>query len=230
VQAIIRTSADPINQSGIVMSLADARELFYMDEEAHELVVRATKSGVSEVLAASLAQAPELAELEVMSWGELVPDLALLVKMSDWVGYIVVLLVLVASIAGIANTLMMSTFERSHELGMLLALGSGPGRLVRLVMVEALLIGLLGVLAGTLAGGLSVAISASQGIDFASWGGAEARDMAYQGLNLPLLVYPRLELLDSIIGLVAIILTSLLAALYPAWVTSRLEPVEAMRA
>jgi ABC-type lipoprotein release transport system permease subunit len=65
----------------------------------------------------------------------------------------------------------------------------------------------------------------------ASWGGSgEVKDMAYKGLNLPLHVYPRLELSDTMLGLVAVLFTSLVASLWPAWIAARLEPMEAMRA
>ena len=46
--------------------------------------------------------------------------------------------------------MMMSTFERRRELGMLLALGANPGRLFRMVATEAALLGALGVFAGEL--------------------------------------------------------------------------------
>lgn len=227
VQSVIRCPVDLVNQSGIVMNIDDARAFLYMGPEAHELVVRTHTGGVAETLAASLAGT--LPELEVLPWTELVPDLALMVQMSDWVGYIVVVLVMIAAVAGIANTLMMSVFERSHELGMLLALGTAPARLVRIVMVEAVLIGVVGIVLGTLAGLLAIAIANINGIDFASWGSEEVRDMAFQGLNLPLHVFPRLALLDILVGLVAISATALLASLWPAWITSRLEPISAMR-
>jgi ABC-type lipoprotein release transport system permease subunit len=54
--------------------------------------------------------------------------------------------------------------------------------------------------------------------------------MAYQGLNLPLHIYPRLEPVDSLVGLMAVIITSMAASVWPAWIAGRLEPVEAMRA
>jgi ABC-type lipoprotein release transport system permease subunit len=54
--------------------------------------------------------------------------------------------------------------------------------------------------------------------------------MAYKGLNLPLLIRPRLAPFDTILGLIAVLFTSLVASLWPAWTAARLEPVEAMRA
>lgn len=126
---------------------------------------------------------------------------------------------------------MMATFERMHEFGMLLALGSRPQRLVRMIVIEAVLTGILGVIIGTGLGYLFVFATADSGIDMASWGGSgEVKDMAYKGLNLPLHVYPRVAPFDTVLGLIAVLFTSLVASLWPAWTAARLEPMEAMRA
>jgi ABC-type lipoprotein release transport system permease subunit len=202
-----------------------------MPDQAHEIVIRTRQAGEAEQMVQRLSQNPMLAEMEIKSWTEIVPELVIILKTSDYVGYFVVIIVFIAAVTGIANTLMMATFERMHEFGMLLALGSRPRRLIRLIVIEAILTGLLGVLLGTVLGYLFVVGTADSGIDMASWGGSgEVKDMAYKGLNLPLHVFPRLELSDTFLGLVAVMFTSLVASIWPAWIAARLEPMEAMRA
>jgi ABC-type lipoprotein release transport system permease subunit len=231
VQDIIKCPADIINQSGIVMSLQDAQRLFVMPNQANEIVIRAKTSGKSRDITRRLSQKSLFAAIEVLPWEEIVPELVLILKMSDYVGYFALVIVFVAAIAGIANTLMMSTFERMHEFGMLLALGTRPMRIVRLIVCEAIFIGILGVAIGTVLGYGFVVGTAERGIDMASWGGeGQVEDMAYQGLNLPLHIYPRLEPVDSLVGLIAVIITSMAASVWPAWIAGRLEPMEAMRA
>ncbi|MEJ2705284.1 MAG: FtsX-like permease family protein [Sedimentisphaerales bacterium] len=231
VQDIIRSPADLINQTGVVMSLADAQRLLVMPDEAHEIVIRAKRSGQTEGIVQRLSRLPALAGLEIKTWEQIVPQLVVILKTSDWVGYFVVIIVFIAAVAGIANTLMMATFERMHEFGMLLALGSRPRRLIRMIVVEAVLTGILGVIIGTALGYLFVFTTSGSGIDMASWGGnGEVRNMAYKGLNLPLLIRPRLEPFDTMLGLIAVLFTSLVASIWPAWIAARLEPMEAMRA
>jgi ABC-type antimicrobial peptide transport system permease subunit len=99
-----------------------------------------------------------------------------------------------------------------------------------MIAFEAVFLGLLGVALGTAAGLALVMITAQTGIDFAYWGGRAAEDLAYQGLNLPLDVYPRPAAIDVFQGLAAILFTALVAAIWPASVAARLEPVKAMRA
>ena len=232
IQDIIKCPVDIVNQSGVVMSLDDAQQLLYMPNAAHEIVVRTNQSGQAKQLSERLRQMEGLNGAEVLPWQELVPELVVLLDMSDWVGYFVVVIVCIAALAGIANTLIMSTFERMHEFGMLLALGSRPRRIVRMIVYEAILTGLLGVAGGTLLGYVFVWVTSSTGIDMASWGGSggEVADMAYKGLNLPLHIYPRLEISDTLLGLAAIMATSLVGSVWPAWIAGRLEPMEAMRA
>jgi ABC-type lipoprotein release transport system permease subunit len=213
------------------MSLQDAQQLFVMPNQANEIVIRARTSGKSREISNRLSRKPLFANIEVLTWEEIVPELVLILKMSDYVGYFVLIIVFIAAIAGIANTLMMSTFERMHEFGMLLALGTRPMRIVNMIVCESIFIGIIGVAIGTVLGYGFVIGTADQGIDMASWGGeGQVEDMSYQGLNLPLHIHPRLEPIDSLFGLAAVIVTSLLASVWPAWIAGRLEPIKAMRA
>jgi ABC-type lipoprotein release transport system permease subunit len=123
----------------------------------------------------------------------------------------------------------MSTYERMHEFGMLLALGCSPRRIVRMIMIEALLLGSLGVVIGTAAGGVFVAVFRRIGIDMGSWGGERLEDFAYAGMTIPFEITPRIEWIDPLVGLVAVMIVSLLAAIWPAASAGRLDPTEAMR-
>jgi ABC-type lipoprotein release transport system permease subunit len=55
-------------------------------------------------------------------------------------------------------------------------------------------------------------------------------DLAFMGLNLPLDIHPWIEFFDVALGFVSVMITSLIAAAWPATVAARLEPMEAMRA
>jgi ABC-type lipoprotein release transport system permease subunit len=230
VDGIIKGPVDLVNQSGIVMPLADAQKLLVLPDQVHELMIRATGLAAVPALLQRLRATPDLAKLDITPWRKLAPELVMIIDMVDKVGYFILLLVLIAAVAGIANTLMMATYERMHEFGMLLALGCTPRRVTRMILCEATFLGGIGVAVGSLLGGIFVAITAHTGVDMASWGGKGVSDVAYAGMRLPLQIYPRLTAMDPVVGLVAVILVSLLAALWPAWVAGRLDPMEAMRA
>ncbi len=125
--------------------------------------------------------------------------------------------------------MMMSTFERTPEFGMLLALGSRPWRIVRMIFAEAVALGLAGAAIGTALGYVGIGVTSYTGLDMAAIGGEAAADISFQGMRMPLLVYPWLKASDVLIGVAALVATSVLAAIWPAAVAARLEPVEALR-
>ncbi len=229
VQQIIKGPSDIVNQTGVLMALADAQQFLQMPDQVHEILVRADRLEHVDALLPALQEMPALAGLEVAPWYEIVPELVMMIDMVDVSGWFVLILVMIAAVAGIMNTLVMSTYERMREFGMLLALGCSPRRIVRMIIIEALLLGSLGAALGTGAGGAFVAVFRRTGIDMASWGGEKLEDFAYAGMTIPLEIIPRIEWSDPLVGLAAVMIVSLLAAIWPAASAGRLDPTEAMR-
>ncbi len=127
------------------------------------------------------------------------------------------LALLVASI-GIANTMVMSVYERTREIGILKAVGASPGDIRLLFMAEASLIGMLGGVVGTIFGwllgiGLNEAILA-----YLAW-----KEIPMTGTFF--VVSGWLVAL----ALAFATLVGLLAGLYPAARAAKLDPLEALR-
>jgi ABC-type antimicrobial peptide transport system permease subunit len=111
---------------------------------------------------------------------------------------------------GMMNTTLMSVIERTREIGVLRALGWRRSRVIRLILGEALTVGLIGGLLGLL---LGVALTGMASL-------SPSVSSMLQGVYTPGIL------------LQALVIALLLAAVggfYPAWRASRLEPVEAMR-
>jgi len=231
VKAVIRSSADIVNRMGVVMSLADAGEFLAMPDQAHEIVIQGTDLERAEELAAQIGQLPGLESAEVLPWREAAPELVEIIDMKGVFDLIFIAILFVAAAAGIANTAVMSTFERTREFGMLLAVGTRPGRIVRMVLIESVILGLVGVAIGSLIGAALVKITGHTGIDYAALAGmsGEGTDFGFKGLNFSYIIYPKFEWRHVIFGVAAVTATSVVASVWPAAVASRLEPVEAMR-
>jgi ABC-type lipoprotein release transport system permease subunit len=233
VKAVIRSMTDVVNRLGIVMPMAEAGRFLAMPDQAHEIIIHGDDPKESEVLAASIAGLPGLKDAEVLGWRQAAPELVSMMDMKDVFDLIFVAILFVAAAAGIANTMTMSTFERTHEFGMLLAIGSRPWRVVGMVFVESITLGLVGVAIGSILGTALVLITSYTGIDYAaltsSGVGGEDIAVAWKGVNISYLIYPRFEWRHIGFGLVAVTATSVWAALWPAFMTARLQPVEAMR-
>jgi len=230
VTEIVSSPVDIVNNLGIVMTLDDAGELLAMYDQAHEMVIHTRDLDLLDETVARLSALPALADLEILSWREIVPAMVTMFEMVDVMLLVILAIVFIAAAAGIANTMLMATFERKHEFGMLLSLGCGPGRLSRMITVEAVILGLVGVAIGTALGFGLLLITQQTGLDYAALGGAsDSYEASYKGLHLSSLVYPRLYASDVLAGMVAVFLTALLSVVWPIMRIARMEPMEAMR-
>lgn len=229
VRAVVTTSVDLVNRQGVLIELSDAQTLFAMPGEAHEIVIHVRRPEMAPALSQRLARADGFAGAEVLDWRTLAPEMVTLVRITDLAGLLVLLLVFLAAAAGVANTMVMATFERTREFGMLLALGTRPGRLVRLVVAESIALGVVGSLAGSLMGIVIVAIAHRTGIDYSWLAGGGPGELSFAGLRFSLRFYPALSPVDVARAIGAVGLTSLLAATWPAFRVSRLQPVQALR-
>lgn len=229
VRSLVTTSVDLVNRQGIVIELPSAQALFAMPDEAHEIVIHARNPDAAAGLAARVRRMAALAGAEVLDWKTLAPEMVTLVQVADLAGLLVLVLVFLAAAAGVANTMVMATFERTREFGMLLALGTRPARLVRLVVAESIALGLIGALAGTVVGVALVAVSHRTGIEYAWLAGGGPSELSFAGLRWSLRFYPSLGVIDVVRAIAAVCVTSLIAAIWPAVRASRLHPVQALR-
>jgi ABC-type lipoprotein release transport system permease subunit len=138
------------------------------------------------------------------------------------------IIALVVASIGIVNTLLMTVYERTREIGVMKAVGATRRNIASMITVEAVLLGVFG-------GAVGLGIS---------WGiGRLADHILHKGLQLGETVLIEAFLYDypqynvslfswDIVFLVMIVTTSVtfIAGLYPAWKASNLDPIEALRA
>jgi putative ABC transport system permease protein len=230
VAGYIESPVDFVNREAIVMDIGEAQELFAMPDEAHEILVHARDPAGAAALARDLAAIPALRGAEVLDWRSLAPDMVSLVELVRIAWVFVLLLVFVAAAAGVANTMLMATFERTHELGMLLALGASPGRIVRLIVTESVVLGAVGTALGCAVGVGLVAVTHQTGIDYAALTGGGPSEISFAGLRWSLRLHPSLSVIDVMGVVVAVVATSVLACAWPAARAARLQPARALRA
>lgn len=119
--------------------------------------------------------------------------------------FLVGLLAAIVSAIGVINTMLMNVMERKREIGTLKASGWSSLHIIKLILIEAALIGVIGALLGLLLGlGLTYILNILFGLDSV--------------ITQELLIQSAL----FAIGL------SLIAGLYPAYRAAKLDPVEAM--
>ncbi len=158
----------------------------------------------------------------VLSWQELLPDMEKVSVVAKAVLLTILSIVLLMVSVLVMNTILMSVLERTREFGVMLAIGSLPQKIVRLVSLEAVVIGVAGTVLGLLLGGVLVWLHMSKGINLSAHGAT-----AVEGVTNVL--YPRFDVEFLLLSGLLVPLLVLVASLYPAFRASRLEPVKAIR-
>jgi ABC-type lipoprotein release transport system permease subunit len=227
IQGIYNSGMVEFDRSTIQIPMAEFQTVFNMDSAVHEMVIMAEGlqgvTPIKKVLQASLATMATQPPLTVLDWEALIPGLKQGIQI-DLVSGIIFYIILVLVVAfSILNTFLMAILERTHEFGIMMAIGTKPGRLTRLVLAESLSLTLVGVVGGIIVGCLVTWYFSGQGIDLGS-----SAEM-FQQFGIPSRLYPRLTWLSVFSGPLAVLIITLIAALYPALKIRRLRPVEALR-
>jgi len=227
VRGVVTTGMNDIDGSLLMVGIDRAGQLAGIPGEVHELAV-ILKHADDERRIAPLLQnlTTPRPDIEVVSWGEAMPNLANAIKL-DYASqkFIFAIILLIVTI-GVVNTLLMSVMERLREFGVVLALGSSPGRLRRLVLLEALLLGSISAIVGCLLGALATWYLVEVGIDLQTF---IPETLEFGGVVFDPVLRAAWDLIWMVRIALFIVVLTLLAALYPAIKAGRIMPVEAMR-
>ena len=142
VAGIFRSGSPDLDRGVVYLLRQDAQSLFSLANGITEaaLLLDSSESvaGAEQFLTSLLASAP----VEVLPWYTVEPFLRQFIQLDDAFFYIIVLILFIVISVGILNTVMMSVFERVREFGVMMALGTKPRQVVRLVMQESTRAGL----------------------------------------------------------------------------------------
>jgi putative ABC transport system permease protein len=116
------------------------------------------------------------------------------------------LLAVLVGVLGVMNTMLMTVFERTQEICVLLAIGWKRSRIVRMVLWESALLGFLGGVGGVLIGVVGVKL------------------LVHAGIRLSARGNPQL----LIIAVAMAVVVGVFSGIYPAWRSSRLTPSHAL--
>ncbi|MFW5754285.1 MAG: ABC transporter permease [Marinilabiliaceae bacterium] len=189
---------------------------------SHAIVARLNSADRSEEMAQKLEK--ELPNADIQTWKELSPELGYLTELGNMYLYIFVVIILLALGFGIVNTMLMVVLERVREIGMLMSVGMARWRIFVMIVLETVMLSSTGGLLGIFLGMLAVWRLGITGIDLSVWS-TGLTEMGFSPI-----VYPEWDAALVLNIALLVVLTGILASLYPALKALKLKPSEAVRA
>lgn len=199
-------TGDSFEDGGAVIPLEDAQRLLQKQRLVGAYYVKLKDTSMADRFEEKVARRyPDLQLSTASEFG----DKQQMVDYLRGTGLAVGALAIIVGGVGMTNTVLMSVFERTREMGVLRAVGWRRSRVLRLILSEALLLAFVGAVIGT---ALGVAL-------------------VYAIRDVPLMGYVHGQFSPGLfiqVFVIAIFL-GLFGGLYPAWRASKLSPLEAMR-
>jgi len=226
VKGIYNSGQDEFDRSSIHIPLRHFQDVYAMRGAVHEVVVLgkslADVAPMKKTVGSAIKSLDTKHHLVTLDWMDLIPGLIEGIKMDLISGLIFYFILIVVVAFSILNTFLMSVLERTREFGVMMAIGTTPGRLTKLLLLESITMTVVGIVVGIIAGCLITWYFQVHGIVIS--GTSEV----VRQFGIPERMFPQLSFLSVTIGPAAVLVITSLTALYPAIKVRRLRPVEAL--
>jgi putative ABC transport system permease protein len=223
VTGVLESVTGPGGRDGYI-HIEDAMEVLRMEEmEVSEVAIRLKDFGrlyaftekLDGLLSGELNKQGQ-PFFEVHNWEKLSPFYNI-AQMIDIMALFIKFMLIAVVLISIMNVMIMAVYERVREIGTIAAIGTLPGKILSLFILEGLSLGVLGVVAGNILGFIIIAIFNLSKMTFSF------------GRQTGLLLTARVAPMDVLMISLIVILISVIASLQPALKASRMEPIKALR-
>ena len=195
IKGIFNSGLDELDRSAVFMALPYFQQVYSMQDGINRVTIICNSlEAVPEVKACIIRQLDHKRDIVVLDWKELVPGLLQAIKMDLISGFMFYVILIVVVAFSILNTFLMVIFERTKEFGVMMAMGTRPGRLMRVLLMESVGMTAIGVAVGVTLGSLLTWYFQIHGISIP---GMEEFARQY---GLPDRIHPDLSFLSISIG------------------------------
>jgi putative ABC transport system permease protein len=223
VSGVLESITGPGGRDGYI-HIEDAMEVLRMEEmEVSEVAIRLKHFGqlhtFSEKLEGLLAGEVNKEGkpiFEVHTWEKLSPFYNI-ARMIDVMSFFIKLMLIAVVLISIMNVMIMAVYERIREIGTIAAIGTLPGKILSMFLVEGFCLGAMGAVAGNILGIITILVLNRIGITF---------DF---GRQTGLILHSTIASSDVLVISLIVIFISVIASLQPAFKASRMEPIKALR-
>ncbi len=221
VSGIYHFNVREMDRAMAFVRLSEAQRMLGLGDQIHQIALRFTDSQLARDKSLPFWSRYSRGGNEAVSWTVLLPELEAAFQLSDFMTWIVGLILFGVVALGIINTLFMSLHERMFEFGVLRAVGTRSLAMARLILFEAGVLAVLSIILGTILGFLITLIVSKTGIDYTG--------IEFSGVTFRELLYPVFKVDQFVVYPLAVFLFTVVMGLYPAIFAARMSPAKAMR-
>lgn len=223
IAGIVESVVGPTGKYGYI-HIDDAKTILRMDKPAFSEIAIRLNSGktldkILEKLKIEIGYIKNKENkpmLEVHSWKKLSPFYNI-AKMIDLMAFFINIILIAIVLISILNVMIMSVYERVKEIGTLSAIGTLPGKIRLMFLLEGLFLGLFGSITGSFIGAIAIVITKFSHITIAF------------GRNENILIDPSIPFEQMFIITIISTIVAVIASLYPAIKASNMDPIDALR-
>ena len=217
VTAIFDSGMYEYDATMVYISLKEAQDFLGLDNRATGVEVKVADIYKADQVAGAVSKKlgyPYWAK----DWKQMNRSLVSALKLEKIAMFVILIMIVLVGALNIISTLVMVVMEKNKDVAILRAMGATQKSIMSVFMFQGLVVGLVGTLVGLASGlGLCHLLAKYKFIELPS-------DVYYIS-TLPV----RVEMLDVVLVIVAAVVISFLATIYPSWHASRLDPVESLR-
>ncbi|MPM61695.1 Lipoprotein-releasing system transmembrane protein LolE [bioreactor metagenome] len=217
IRGLYTTHTPSYDESTILMPLTKAQAITSTQNHASTIFILLKDRAQTDAVAAAI----QGTGYQVKTWSQMNELMIDTENLANSFMIVVYLIVLIITATVIVNTLIMSVFERTREIGILSALGWKSRDIMALFMTEATMLAVGGIAFGIVLGRFVCLYFEKIGIGFGNLG---LRNGFLLGERL-YAVYAGADVVN--LAIIAFVVT-MLASLYPAFLAAHLEPIDAL--
>ncbi|MCP4112507.1 MAG: ABC transporter permease [Desulfobacteraceae bacterium] len=222
VKGLFQSPIDSFDKFVVFVGIDTLREFTGLGEKISEITIRAENRNRVDAIADFIKQSLEGSDVEVLTWKEMAPNLLRAIALFDSMMYVFFGIIFITVVFSIANTLIMAIMERFREIGVMKSIGTRPLWIGSMVLFEAINLGAVGLIAGTVMGGSVTLLLSITGIDFSFFMDS------VRSLGMGHIIYPALKSMDIIVCTFIVFTTTIIAAVYPAVKAAMIKPLDAL--
>ena len=221
ITGLFRTFSSEFDKTNVYIPLKSAQRLLGIGDNIYEFAIVANHYQNASLIASSISKQIG-SKYEVFSYKDILPFLVLQIDMYGQLSFVITLIVSLALIFGIINTMLMAVFERVREFGVLMSIGMKNKKIFSMILLEALILGIFGTVIGTLSGLIIQLPLIHTGINLSLFA------QSLNSLGVGAIIYPIISPENTFVTFITIPIVTVLGAIYPAVKAIRLQPVYAL--